>query len=173
MATIELNQIVKRYGKVEAVKGIDLAIEDGEFVVFVGPSGCGKSTTLRMIAGLEEISAGTLKIGGNVVNEKEPKQRNIAMVFQNYAIYPHMTVRQNIGFGLYTSKLDSAEKTGASKRPDAFSALKHCLTAGPPRCRAAKGNVWRSGVPWCVIPLPSCSMSHCPISMRSSDHKCV
>jgi multiple sugar transport system ATP-binding protein len=110
MATIELNQLVKRYGKVEAVKGIDLAIEDGEFVVFVGPSGCGKSTTLRMIAGLEEISGGTLKIAGNVVNEKEPKQRNIAMVFQNYAIYPHMTVRQNIGFGLYTSKLDKAEK---------------------------------------------------------------
>ncbi|MGG2474482.1 ATP-binding cassette domain-containing protein, partial [Rhizobium sp. BR5] len=102
MATIELNQLVKRYGKVEAVKGIDLAIQDGEFVVFVGPSGCGKSTTLRMIAGLEEISDGTLKIAGNVVNEKEPKQRNIAMVFQNYAIYPHMTVRQNIGFGLYT-----------------------------------------------------------------------
>ncbi|UXT19289.1 sn-glycerol-3-phosphate ABC transporter ATP-binding protein UgpC [Agrobacterium tumefaciens] len=110
MATIELNQLVKRYGKVEAVKGIDLAIEDGEFVVFVGPSGCGKSTTLRMIAGLEEISDGTLKIAGNVVNEKEPKQRNIAMVFQNYAIYPHMTVRQNIGFGLYTAKLDKAEK---------------------------------------------------------------
>ncbi|TRA99101.1 MULTISPECIES: ABC transporter ATP-binding protein [Rhizobium/Agrobacterium group] len=110
MATIELNQLVKRYGKVEAVKGIDLAIEDGEFVVFVGPSGCGKSTTLRMIAGLEEISDGTLKIAGNVVNEKEPKQRNIAMVFQNYAIYPHMTVRQNIGFGLYTSKLDKTEK---------------------------------------------------------------
>lgn len=110
MATIELNQLVKRYGKIEAVKGIDLAIEDGEFVVFVGPSGCGKSTTLRMIAGLEEISGGTLKIAGNVVNEKEPKQRNIAMVFQNYAIYPHMTVRQNIGFGLYTAKLDKAEK---------------------------------------------------------------
>ncbi|EMS97666.1 sugar ABC transporter ATPase [Agrobacterium tumefaciens str. Cherry 2E-2-2] len=110
MATIELTQLVKRYGKVEAVKGIDLAIEDGEFVVFVGPSGCGKSTTLRMIAGLEEISDGTLKIAGNVVNEKEPKQRNIAMVFQNYAIYPHMTVRQNIGFGLYTAKLDKAEK---------------------------------------------------------------
>ncbi|MGP4802237.1 ABC transporter ATP-binding protein [Agrobacterium cavarae] len=110
MATIELNQLVKRYGKVEAVKGIDLAIGDGEFVVFVGPSGCGKSTTLRMIAGLEEISDGILKIGGKIVNEKEPKQRNIAMVFQNYAIYPHMTVRQNIGFGLYTSKLDREEK---------------------------------------------------------------
>jgi multiple sugar transport system ATP-binding protein len=110
MATIELEKLVKRYGKVEAVKGIDLQIADGEFVVFVGPSGCGKSTTLRMIAGLEEISGGTLKIGSEVVNEREPKQRNIAMVFQNYAIYPHMTVRQNIGFGLYTAKLDKAEK---------------------------------------------------------------
>ncbi len=110
MATIELEKIVKRYGKVEAVKGIDLQIADGEFVVFVGPSGCGKSTTLRMIAGLEEISDGKLKIGSEVVNEREPKQRNIAMVFQNYAIYPHMTVRQNIGFGLYTSKLSKEEK---------------------------------------------------------------
>ncbi|TWF58577.1 ABC transporter ATP-binding protein [Neorhizobium alkalisoli] len=110
MATIELEKIVKRYGKVEAVKGIDLSIADGEFVVFVGPSGCGKSTTLRMIAGLEEISGGALKIGDAVVNERDPKQRNIAMVFQNYAIYPHMTVRQNIGFGLYTSKLSKDEK---------------------------------------------------------------
>jgi multiple sugar transport system ATP-binding protein len=110
MATIELENLVKRYGKVEAVKGIDLSIADGEFVVFVGPSGCGKSTTLRMIAGLEEISAGQLKIGPDVVNERDPKQRNIAMVFQNYAIYPHMTVRQNIGFGLYTSKLSKQEK---------------------------------------------------------------
>ena len=88
-----------------AVKGIDLEIADGEFVVFVGPSGCGKSTTLRMIAGLEDISGGALKIGDEVVNQREPKQRNIAMVFQNYAIYPHMTVGQNIGFGLYTSKM--------------------------------------------------------------------
>ncbi|MEO5324750.1 sn-glycerol-3-phosphate ABC transporter ATP-binding protein UgpC [Mesorhizobium sp. CC13] len=110
MATIELEKLVKRYGKVDAVQGIDLKIADGEFVVFVGPSGCGKSTTLRMIAGLEDISGGTLRIGGEVVNEREPKQRNIAMVFQNYAIYPHMTVRQNIGFGLYTSKLPKAEK---------------------------------------------------------------
>ncbi|MBX8800314.1 sn-glycerol-3-phosphate ABC transporter ATP-binding protein UgpC [Ochrobactrum sp. MR28] len=110
MATIELNKLVKRYGKVEAVRGIDLKIADGEFVVFVGPSGCGKSTTLRMIAGLEDISGGELKIGGELVNERDPKQRNIAMVFQNYAIYPHMTVRQNIGFGLYTSKVSNADK---------------------------------------------------------------
>lgn len=110
MATIEFTGLTKRYGKIEAVHGIDLAINDGEFVVFVGPSGCGKSTTLRMIAGLEEISGGTLKIAGKTVNEREPKQRNIAMVFQNYAIYPHLTVRQNIGFGLYTTKLSKDEK---------------------------------------------------------------
>ncbi|OAM77112.1 ABC transporter ATP-binding protein [Devosia elaeis] len=110
MAKIELQGLVKAYGNTRAVHGIDLTIEDGEFVVFVGPSGCGKSTTLRMIAGLEDISGGVLKIGDEVVNQREPKQRNIAMVFQNYAIYPHMTVGQNIGFGLYTSKLSKAEK---------------------------------------------------------------
>ena len=110
MAKIELQGLVKEYGKTRAVHGIDLTIEDGEFVVFVGPSGCGKSTTLRMIAGLEDISGGKLLIGDEVVNQRAPKQRNIAMVFQNYAIYPHMTVGQNIGFGLYTSKLSKAEK---------------------------------------------------------------
>ncbi|MET3926788.1 sn-glycerol-3-phosphate ABC transporter ATP-binding protein UgpC [Devosia sp. 2618] len=110
MAKIELQGLIKDYGKSRAVHGIDLTIEDGEFVVFVGPSGCGKSTTLRMIAGLEDISGGNLIIGDEIVNQREPKQRNIAMVFQNYAIYPHMTVGQNIGFGLYTSKLSKAEK---------------------------------------------------------------
>lgn len=110
MARIELEQISKRYGSIATVHGIDLTIEDGEFVVLVGPSGCGKSTTLRMIAGLEAISGGTLRIGGEIVNNHEPKHRNIAMVFQNYAIYPHLTVAQNIGFGLYTSKLSKADK---------------------------------------------------------------
>lgn len=110
MATIALDGVVKRYGKTTAVHGIDLHVDDGEFVVLVGPSGCGKSTTLRMIAGLEDISSGTIKIDGRVVNEAEPKDRNIAMVFQNYAIYPHMSVAQNIGFGLYTSKLSGLEK---------------------------------------------------------------
>ncbi|MGX1744577.1 ABC transporter ATP-binding protein [Bosea sp. NPDC055353] len=110
MAGIELQGLVKRYGKTQVVHGIDLAIEDGEFVVFVGPSGCGKSTTLRMIAGLEEIDDGIITIGDRPVNRLEPKERNIAMVFQNYAIYPHMSVAENIGFGLYTAKLDKAEK---------------------------------------------------------------
>lgn len=120
MATIQLQGLVKKYGKAEVVHGIDLDIADGEFVVFVGPSGCGKSTTLRMIAGLEDISGGALRIDDEIVNEREPKQRNIAMVFQNYAIYPHMTVRQNIGFGLFTAKMTRAEK---DKRIDETAAI--------------------------------------------------
>jgi multiple sugar transport system ATP-binding protein len=110
MATISLEKLTKSFGANTVVHAIDLEIADGEFVVFVGPSGCGKSTTLRMIAGLEDITAGDLRIAGEIVNDRAPKQRNIAMVFQNYAIYPHLTVAQNIGFGLYTAKLDKAEK---------------------------------------------------------------
>jgi multiple sugar transport system ATP-binding protein len=101
MADIVMDHITKRYGDgYEAVKDFNLQIEDGEFVILVGPSGCGKSTALRMIAGLEEITEGELKIGGQVVNERAPKDRDIAMVFQNYALYPHMSVRENMGFAL-------------------------------------------------------------------------
>ncbi len=101
MAQVKLSSIGKVYdGGVRAVEDVNLDIADGEFVVLVGPSGCGKSTTLRMVAGLEEISEGTLTIGDRVVNEVSPKDRNIAMVFQNYALYPHMTVRRNLSFGL-------------------------------------------------------------------------
>lgn len=110
MATVELKGLVKTFGKTEVLHGIDLAVEDGEFVVFVGPSGCGKSTTLRLLAGLDEVTSGEILIGGIVVNNLEPKERNIAMVFQNYAIYPHMSVRKNIGFGLRTSKMSKADK---------------------------------------------------------------
>ena len=110
MATVEIKGLVKTFGKTEVLHGIDLAVEDGEFVVFVGPSGCGKSTTLRLLAGLDEVTSGEILIGGNVVNNLEPKERNIAMVFQNYAIYPHMSVRKNIGFGLRTSKMSKADK---------------------------------------------------------------
>ncbi|WP_319519264.1 sn-glycerol-3-phosphate ABC transporter ATP-binding protein UgpC [uncultured Martelella sp.] len=100
MAEVHLSKIVKRYGSLEVVHGIDLEVAHNEFVVLVGPSGCGKSTTLRMIAGLEEISGGELKIGDRVVNSLPPRSRNISMVFQSYALYPHMTVRENLGFGL-------------------------------------------------------------------------
>src|ERR1700674_1684873 len=100
---------MKRFDEVDAVRGIDLDIPDKEFVVLVGPSGCGKSTTLRMIAGLEEISDGEILIGGEVVNDVPPKDRNIAMVFQNYALYPHMSVYENMSFGLRLKKVAKAE----------------------------------------------------------------
>ncbi|ROT96094.1 ABC transporter ATP-binding protein [Histidinibacterium lentulum] len=100
MAGITLDRVVKRYGKLEVVHGIDLEIGHNEFVVLVGPSGCGKSTTLRMIAGLEDISDGDIRIGERVVNDLPPRKRNVSMVFQNYALYPHMNVRDNLGFGL-------------------------------------------------------------------------
>jgi len=107
MAGISLKNIEKIYpGNVTVVKGLDLEINDGEFIVLVGPSGCGKSTTLRMIAGLEDISGGELYIGDNLVNDVSPKDRDISMVFQNYALYPHMTVYKNIGFGLNLRKED-------------------------------------------------------------------
>lgn len=100
MASITLKDVIKSYGKVRAVHGINLDIGHNEFVVLVGPSGCGKSTTLRMIAGLEDISGGEVLIGDRIVNDLPPRKRNISMVFQNYALYPHMSVRDNLGFGL-------------------------------------------------------------------------
>ena len=106
MADVTLRKVVKRYDEVEAVRGIDLDIADHEFVVLVGPSGCGKSTTLRMIAGLEDISDGDIMIGGDVVNDVESKDRDIAMVFQSYALYPHMTVADNMAFSLKLRKAD-------------------------------------------------------------------
>ena len=110
MATVKLENICKIYdGGVKAVDNVNIDIEDREFVVLVGPSGCGKSTTLRMIAGLEDISSGTLTIDGKVVNDVPPKDRDIAMVFQNYALYPHMTVYDNMAFGLKIRKFDKAE----------------------------------------------------------------
>src|SRR3982751_1170574 len=104
MAQVTLRKVVKKYDEVEAVSAIDVDIADEEFVVLVGPSGCGKSTLLRMIAGLEQISDGEIAIGGRVVNDVAPKDRDIAMVFQNYALYPHMTVYDNMAFSLKLRK---------------------------------------------------------------------
>ena len=110
MASLSLKNICKVYPNgFEAVKNFNLEIADKEFIIFVGPSGCGKSTTLRMIAGLEDISSGELKIGDRVVNDVEPKDRDIAMVFQNYALYPHMTVYDNMAFGLKLRKVPKDE----------------------------------------------------------------
>jgi multiple sugar transport system ATP-binding protein len=131
MATIEIDRLVKKYGQTAVVHGVDLAIQDGEFVVLVGPSGCGKSTTLRMIAGLEEISGGQIRIDGRVVNDLQPKDRNIAMVFQNYAIYPHVTVADNIAFGLYRSKLSKSEKRARVEQVAQTLGLSHLLERRP------------------------------------------
>ncbi|MCV3768778.1 ABC transporter ATP-binding protein [Rhizobium sp. TRM95796] len=110
MASVTIQNAVKRYGKVEVLHGVDAAIRDGEFVVLVGPSGCGKSTLLRMIAGLEDISGGAISIGGRVVNDLPPKERDISMVFQNYALYPHMTVAENMAFSMTLAGAPKAEK---------------------------------------------------------------
>jgi multiple sugar transport system ATP-binding protein len=109
MATVSLKSLSKRYGSVPVVHGIDLDVADREFIALVGPSGCGKSTTLRMIAGLEDISGGEIRIGGRVVNDLPPRARNISMVFQSYALYPHMSVRENMGFSLKIAGRPQAE----------------------------------------------------------------
>ncbi|MFT5692477.1 MAG: sn-glycerol 3-phosphate transport system ATP-binding protein, partial [Oceanicoccus sp.] len=105
MATVSLIDVKKSFGLTDVIHGIATDIADGEFIVIVGPSGCGKSTLLRMVAGLESVSAGEVQIGGERANDKEPMDRDIAMVFQNYALYPHMSVRQNMGYGLKIARL--------------------------------------------------------------------
>jgi multiple sugar transport system ATP-binding protein len=109
MASVIFKQVTKRFGPVSVIEGLDLEIQDHEFMVLVGPSGCGKSTALRMIAGLEDITGGTISIGDRVVNDVPPKDRDVAMVFQSYALYPHMTVRENLEFGLRIRKTPRAE----------------------------------------------------------------
>jgi multiple sugar transport system ATP-binding protein len=108
MATVEVHSVVKRFGSVQVVHGIDVTIDDRSFVVLLGPSGCGKSTLLRMIAGLEQVSEGEIAIGGRIVNDVPPKSRDVAMVFQNYALYPHMKVFDNMAFSLKLAKVDRA-----------------------------------------------------------------
>src|SRR6195952_4125100 len=108
MASVQIRGIKKQFGSTQVIRGVDIDIADGQFAVLVGPSGCGKSTLLRMLAGLEEISEGEISIGGKVVNNMQPKERDIAMVFQNYALYPHMTVFDNMAFSLLLAKSDKA-----------------------------------------------------------------
>ena len=146
MKEVTLNKVVKRYGKHQAVHGIDLDIYEGEFLVLVGPSGCGKSTTLRMIAGLEDISDGEISIGSRVVNDLPPRERNISMVFQNYALYPHMTVRENLGFTLRIGKKPEVEIEKAVTEAagilglDELMARKPAELSGGQRQRVAMGR---------------------------------
>jgi multiple sugar transport system ATP-binding protein len=132
MAVIEFDKVCKRYGdSFIAVEGFDLRIEDGEFMIFVGPSGCGKTTALRMVAGLEEISSGEIRIDGRPVNNLEPQDRDVAMVFQNYALYPHMYVRENIAFPLRMQRLGKAEIARRVKEVAALLGIEPLLDRKP------------------------------------------
>ena len=151
MAAIELTGVSKVFdGGVVAVDDVSLTVDDGEFIVLVGPSGCGKSTLLRMIAGLEEVTSGTVSIGGKEVTDLAPRHRDIAMVFQSYALYPHMTVRQNLGYGLKVRRTEKSEISASGRarrraarahrpaRAPAGTALRRAAAAGRdgPRDRA-------------------------------------
>ena len=131
MAHVTLRDVRKSYGPVEVIKGVDIDIADGEFVVFVGPSGCGKSTLLRMIAGLEDITSGTLEIDGERMNDRQPKDRGIAMVFQTYAIFPHMTVRENVAFGLTIAGASKADKEAKVAEAARILQMEHLLDRRP------------------------------------------
>ncbi len=146
MATISLKDVRKSYGRTEIIHGVSLDVADGEFIVIVGPSGCGKSTLLRMVAGLEEITAGTVEIGGRVVNGLEPRERNIAMVFQNYALYPHMSVFDNMAYGLKIAGMarqeirDRVGKAAAMLELDELLDRKPRQLSGGQRQRVAMGR---------------------------------
>jgi lactose/L-arabinose transport system ATP-binding protein len=131
LAGVSLRNVVKRFGGLKIIHGANLDIADGEFVVFVGPSGCGKSTLLRMIAGLEDVTAGELVIGGEVVNDVEPADRGVAMVFQSYALYPHMTVEQNLTFGLRMTGHDRTDTTRRLKRTAEILHISELLNRRP------------------------------------------
>jgi multiple sugar transport system ATP-binding protein len=177
MADVALRKVVKRYDEVEAVRGIDLDIADHEFIVLVGPSGCGKSTTLRMIAGLEDISDGDILIGGDVVNDVPPKDRDIAMVFQNYALYPHMTVAENMSFGLRLKHYPKAEikarVTEAARLLDITDLVdrKPKQLSGGQRQRVAMGRAIVRN-PKVFSQKSSCSTSRSPISTPSCACRC-
>ncbi len=163
MAEITFNDVWKRYPDgFEAVKDMNLEVRDGEFMILVGPSGCGKSTALRMVAGLEDISEGDLVIGGQRVNDLEPRDRDIAMVFQNYALYPHMTVRQNMGFALKLAKVDQAEIDRKVNEAAEILELKPHLERKP--ANLSGGQRQRVAMGRAIVRDPKCFLMDEPLS---------
>jgi multiple sugar transport system ATP-binding protein len=166
MAQVSIRSVKKRFGDVEVLHGVSIDIPDGSFTVLVGPSGCGKSTLLRMVAGLENISEGEMRIGEKVVNQMPPKQRDIAMVFQNYALYPHMTVRDNMAFSLSLAKVPKAETNERVGRAAAILGLEELLDRYPRQLSG--GQRQRVAMGRCIVrnpqvflfdePLPACSI---------------
>ena len=173
MASVAFKDIEKAFGSTKVIHGISFDIRDGEFMVLVGPSGCGKSTLLRMLAGLEEISGGTIAIDGTTVNFVESKDRDIAMVFQSYALYPHMTVRENMGFSLRLRKADA--KVTAERVAQAAKVLNLDRTSTATRAsfRAVSGNASRWGGRSCATRRSSCSMSRCQPRREAARCRCA
>ena len=157
MAQLKITGLHKYYGGVHAVRGIDLDIPDGEFTVLVGPSGCGKSTLLRTIAGLEEADEGTIEIGDEVVNDVRPADRDVAMVFQNYALYQHMSVYDNLAFGLRNKKTAEAEIKAAIDRAAGMLGL-HELLQRKPR-QLSGGQQQRVALGRCIVRNPKARLS--------------
>ena len=153
MASVTFSKVGKSYGSTRVVTDLDLELADGSITVLVGPSGCGKTTSLRMLAGLEGVSSGPIHIGDRDVTTLEPKDRDIAMVFQNYALYPHLSVRENIAFPL------RAKRCGAPTRSPRHWVWMHWSSANPRTCPVASNSGSRSGVPSSASPRCSCSTS--------------
>src|SRR5919198_5348795 len=163
MAAVVLTKVNKHYGELHhAVKDVDLRIADQEFVALVGPSGCGKSTTLRMIAGLEDISSGEIRIGARVVNDLPPRDRDIAMVFQNYALYQHMSVRDNLAFGLRNRKVPESEITAAIARAARILSIEPLLDRRPRQLSG--GQQQRVALGRCIVRNPKVFLFDEPLS---------
>ncbi len=155
MGDIVFSGVTKRYGDVTAVRSLDLDVADGELLVLLGPSGCGKTTALRMVAGLEEVTEWTISIGGAVANDVAPKDRDVAMVFQTYALYPHLSVERNIEFPLTSAASIAKRGPGGCTRPRPPSASTPTSTASRESFREANASGWLSHVRSCAPPRPS------------------
>ncbi|MYN06741.1 ABC transporter ATP-binding protein [Pseudoduganella aquatica] len=162
MSTLSLQGIKKRFGAHQTIHGVDLEVEAGEFVVFVGPSGCGKSTLLRMIAGLEDVSEGSIRIGGMDVTRSAPSARDVAMVFQSYALYPHMTVRQNLSFGMRMRKVDRAVIAAKLERAAAILQLQPYMERKP--AELSGGQCQRVAIGRALVQEPSVFLFDEPLS---------
>ena len=174
MAQVDFRNVRKSYGQLEVIHGVSVTVRDGEFVVIVGPSGCGKSTLLRMVAGLEAITGGEIAIGERVVNTLEPKDRDIAMVFQNYALYPHMSVFDNMAYGLKIREVRArTTSASASSAPPTSSSSVRCSSAGRGSSPAGSGSASRWDARSCASRRCSCSTSRCRTSTRSCACRCA
>jgi ABC-type sugar transport system ATPase subunit len=174
MACVTMRNLTKVFpGGTVAIDHVDLTVGDGEFVVLVGPSGCGKSTLLRMVAGLEDVTTGVVEIDGQVVNNLSPRERDIAMVFQNYALYPHYTVEENLGFSLRIRGLPRQQTREQVMKTARVLGLESFLAANRPRCPAGSASAWPWVVLWCAN-LRYCSWTnHCPTWTPSCGWPCA